>query len=375
MHIDSNKCLVFFSTCILSEGLNRVLIIDTQRNDFITIPNSMNDVIKDFKKKKTINEVIELYGSDNEKIIYEYVRFLLEREYAFLANENEFDNFIELDNTFEIPSKITNCIIENPTPKNNIFKNAIEELNNLNCQNVQIVYYELEDIQILIDIIHILNNYDIRSIELIIPFGKSVLKFILENDNSNQKITDILVHNTPIEILKTDFKNFNISFITDKIENFKNCGLVETKYFNVNKYKILESINHNTCLNKKVTIDKEGNIKNCPAMIETFGSIKDISIKEVLNKTDFKKYWNITKDQIEICKDCEFRHVCTDCRAYLEKPDNQYSKPLKCGYNPATCQWEEWSNNPLKQKAIEFYGMQKLIKNSQFLDEPIKNKV
>jgi hypothetical protein len=33
-----------------------------------------------------------------------------------------------------------------------------------------------------------------------------------------------------------------------------------------------------------------------------------------------------------------------------------YSKPLECGYNPYTCEWEEWSTNPLKQKAIEHYG-------------------
>ena len=48
--------------------------------------------------------------------------------------------------------------------------------------------------------------------------------------------------------------------------------------------------------------------------------------------------------------------------AYLEDPENILSKPLKCGYNPYTCEWEEWSTNPLKQKAIEYYGMQDLVK-------------
>jgi hypothetical protein len=35
--------------------------------------------------------------------------------------------------------------------------------------------------------------------------------------------------------------------------------------------------------------------------------------------------------------------------------------PLKCGYNPYTCEWEEWSTNPLKQKAIGYYGMRSII--------------
>jgi len=26
-----------------------------------------------------------------------------------------------------------------------------------------------------------------------------------------------------------------------------------------------------------------------------------------------------------------------------------------------TCEWEEWSTNPLKQKGIDFYGMRELV--------------
>lgn len=90
--------------------------------------------------------------------------------------------------------------------------------------------------------------------------------------------------------------------------------------------------------------------------------VKTSILWEALEHPDFKKYWYIHKDQIEVCKDCEFRYICTDCRAYLEDPDNLYSKPLKCGYDPYTCEWEEWSTNPLKQQAIEYYGMQELVK-------------
>lgn len=102
--------------------------------------------------------------------------------------------------------------------------------------------------------------------------------------------------------------------------------------------------------------------KNCPSMKESYGNIKDTTLIEALEKPGFKKYWNITKDQINVCKDCEFRYICTDCRAYLEDPDDIYSKPLKCGYNPYTCEWEEWSTNPLKEKAIKHYGMEDLVK-------------
>lgn len=98
-------------------------------------------------------------------------------------------------------------------------------------------------------------------------------------------------------------------------------------------------------------------------MTESFGNIRDTTLKQAIEKPGFKKYWNITKDQISVCKDCEFRHICTDCRAYLEDPEDSFSKPLKCGYNPYTCEWEEWSLNPLKQKAIAYYGLLDLKKS------------
>jgi len=51
-----------------------------------------------------------------------------------------------------------------------------------------------------------------------------------------------------------------------------------------------------------------------------------------------------------------------DCRAYIEDPEDINSKSLKCGYNPYTGEWSEWSTNPLKQKAIEHYGRKEIIK-------------
>lgn len=54
-------------------------------------------------------------------------------------------------------------------------------------------------------------------------------------------------------------------------------------------------------------------------MSQAFGNIKDTTLEETLQDPNFKKYWKLTKDEIEICKDCEFRYICTDCRAYTER--------------------------------------------------------
>jgi len=102
---------------------------------------------------------------------------------------------------------------------------------------------------------------------------------------------------------------------------------------------LFKILHHNSCLNRTVSIDTKGNIKNCPSMTENFGNIRDTTLMEALEKPGFKKYWNITKDQIDVCKDCEYRYICTDCRAYTKDANSHFIKPAKCLYNPYTGEW------------------------------------
>ncbi len=95
-------------------------------------------------------------------------------------------------------------------------------------------------------------------------------------------------------------------------------------------------------------------------MKESFGNIKDGVLLNLFKMKEFVKYWDITKDKISTCKSCEFRHICTDCRAYRQKTDDIYSKPIKCGYNPITNIWEDWSINALNKKAIKFYRFENI---------------
>jgi SPASM domain peptide maturase of grasp-with-spasm system len=95
----------------------------------------------------------------------------------------------------------------------------------------------------------------------------------------------------------------------------------------------------NNCLNKKVCIDRKGYIKNCLSMKDNYGHIENTLIAEVIQKEDFQKMWQIKKDNIEVCKNCEFRYMCLDCRVYTSDKNNLFSKPQKCTYDPYTTTW------------------------------------
>ena len=75
-----------------------------------------------------------------------------------------------------------------------------------------------------------------------------------------------------------------------------------------------------------------------------YGHISDTELIDVVRKPEFRKWWYYKKDDIDVCQDCEFRHICTDCRAFIKDPDNILSQPAKCGYNPYIALWEGQEN-------------------------------
>jgi SPASM domain peptide maturase of grasp-with-spasm system len=153
-----------------------------------------------------------------------------------------------------------------------------------------------------------------------------------------------------------------VQLVTQVVDARIHCGLITVRSLHapsINNF--FETKSYNGCLNRKISVDAFGEIRNCPSMPASYGNITDTALSEALDQPGFKEKWAIVKDQIKVCKDCELRYACSDCRAYVEQPEDIYSKPLKCGYDPYTNEWEEWSTNPLKQKAISYYGMKTLI--------------
>lgn len=336
-------------------------------NKYFFIPNGLYDILEKYNGK-TIESIKKEYNYQYDEIIDEYFNFLIENKLVFFNSNSNL--FPKINSQWSSPSKITNAIID----FDEIIHNYIDlatQFEVLKCSYIQLRFFKTINLGIVKEIIQHFNNVKSRivSIDFIIPYNKN---FIIEDLNlllkQNSRIHSIIIYNSPYD---KSYKSVNkemgyLLLLKRNILNEKHCGIINSEYFYSNINLFTESLNHNTCLNRKISIDKDGNIKNCPSMPQSFGNIKDTTLEEALNHPDFKKYWNINKDQIEVCKDCEFRHICTDCRAYTERShfdgEIDLSKPLKCGYNPYTNEWSEWSTNPLKQKAIEYYGMQELVK-------------
>ncbi len=350
-----NNKLKLFSTCLLVIGACRCAIYDIGREKYYLIPSGLAHILK-YSQGKTLKHIIKKYHS-NRSTILEYFEFLTENELIFWTeNVNEFP---KLDVLWDDSSKITNAIID-ISQYNIDYGSIVKGLENLGCRDIQIRFFEKICIQ---NFKKLLGNFDgtkFISVEVIAPFSEEILHHFTNGSFDRVSLLVLSQAKKNEEIIMKN--NYTKVYLAEQcISDVRGCGVISKNYFSINIPTFTESQQHNTCLNRKISIDKDGYIKNCPSMAHHFGHISDTKLEDVIANPEFTKYWYIKKDEITKCKDCEFRHICTDCRAYRENPDDLYSAPLKCGYDPYTGVWEEWSTNPLKQQAIEHYGMKDLV--------------
>ena len=91
----------------------------------------------------------------------------------------------------------------------------------------------------------------------------------------------------------------------------------------------------NPCLGHQVALDTRGEIKACLWLDEIIGNIDSDNLKDLIISGKFDKYWEISMEKIETCKECEMRFNCDDCRVLtLNKTGNLYAKPGHCHYDP-----------------------------------------
>ncbi len=349
-----------YSNCLLVKGYSRSLIMDLQRNTSELIPHSMYEVLQLLNTSCSIADVYLKYGEENTETITEYLEYIREKEFGHFCDAFDVKHLPALDTSYQPPEKINNAIIEVNRDNLHSFENYLLQLEEVRCKYLVVFFTEIMTPADMLRIMEQTGKTSLVSVELIVHYTcEGFPEMLKELDHSGNKLISLTIHNCPEKVTETlpVPLNYTLVCLEKIITGFGHCGVVNSKNFGTNQQKVMESLNHNSCLYKKIAIHTNGDIKNCPAMNLVLGNSATTTVKAVIETPEATALWDIRKDDIAVCKDCEFRHICTDCRAFTEDPEDRYSKPLKCGYDPYTAEWTDWSTNPLKQQAIEYYGL------------------
>ncbi len=327
-----------FACCMPVRGARRSVICDLGRQELRLIPNGLHEILTEHAGK-SVAAIKEAYGREYDREIDEYFAFLLREELGFWCDEPEAFPPLALD--WESPHRITNAILDLDRGSTHDLAALLAQLDDLGCEALEVRCYEPLDRGAIERLLAAAARGRLRSIELLLAHEPGLgEESLVELCRRHPRLAGVCVHSAPEDrSCPPPSPGVEVSFRRAAVTGPASCGCVHPSHFAPNLETFLEAQKHNTCLNRKVSVDARGEIRNCPSLAVSYGNVRDVSLHSAVARRDFRELWEINKDQIEVCKDCEFRYVCVDCRAYLSRPEDRYAKPAKCGYDPYTATW------------------------------------
>lgn len=342
MQMNPEKIYRLFATCIPVKGYCRSAIVDTQRHKLHLIPNMLYSLLTE-ESTKNFGEIVSMFDPESGIIVTEYYQFLLTNELIFGIDKEESDCFPDLPLQWDFPSLCSNAILDIDSESRYDIRDALYTISSIPCFHLQLRLFGNFSFYRIREWLRSVHSCSFRSVQLLFASNE-----ILSEEHYRQwmeeypKIAKIEAFGSSEDRLLPVCGMERIIIFRQKcITSPRDCGCIDPRYFPVELQHVAEARQFNTCLNRKLSVDINGYVKNCPSMDHHFGHISEISPEAIMEHPEFQKYWTIRKDEIDVCRDCEFRYVCTDCRCFTMNPENLYSQPSKCTYNPYLGKWEK----------------------------------
>jgi SPASM domain peptide maturase of grasp-with-spasm system len=329
-----------YAHCVPVRGARRSTLCDLQRREWHLIPNGMQEILT-VHRDRTLEELHGLYGAGAAATIDEYFGWLEEHELGWWTDEPE--RFPEMDLSWEVPARITNALVDVGRESRHDFASLVAQLGELGCRTLQIRFFHPRPLADVDAAVAPTDRSALRSLELLLAWEPSLDdETLFAFCRRHPRILSVFVHGAPERrVAVVPQRAVTVVYRTETVDSASHCGQVHPAYFLSTLSAFTEAQAHNSCLNRKLSVDEQGDIRNCPALPASYGNVAHTPLHAALEQPHFRDLWSVTKDQVETCRDCEFRYVCTDCRAFVERAGDPYAKPAKCGYDPYTTTWRD----------------------------------
>lgn len=318
---------------VVTVGASYAAIFDMEANIYASIPKEWGEFLDSSQMFfYTYNKNMLIKNGNNEVLAdRELINFLIENQFGLVS-----DRIISFDRyhigTWEIPFQYETLLIDADSSES--LNRTIAHLPKrqfARFTQIRLFYSPtITEIDTICDLI-VKNNY--YNCDIVTNFNR--------NENVSGYYNNILLkypyHLSKLILMNslTNADTYYPRLILNKrnLENCSLCGHVDRMMLSINIDTYMKYYKGNTCLWKKISVDSNGEIKNCPSMNYSYGNIEKTDILKVLYDKQYLFYSNIKKNQIKVCRDCEFRIFCTDCRFKILNKNDIYSKP-ECEYNP-----------------------------------------
>jgi SPASM domain peptide maturase of grasp-with-spasm system len=327
----SNDNLYFklFSSCIPVKGYKESIIYDLQYRNFYPISNILYDVLV-ANENRSVGELKLHFDNDFDQGIDSYFNLFVEENIGQLVEKET--SFPKLDLSYKHYSLIEYAIIEYRffNPDYNISK-AIDQVLETGCEYIQFRFFGKVNIDVIIKVFEQINVSKVKGVEVYID--GSEVQFPEDIDSMFQDfkhIINIVLYNCIGD--EWPFKSTKIVSTKVNIDPFMSDFVCPDSY-DVNMHLFTLAQQYHSALYAKVSICIDGSIKNYVSHKPTYGFIQAGNLLEIVKSDSFQQVWNISRNNIEKCKDCKFRFACT-YNSNLIKKEDKYHLVDDCSYDP-----------------------------------------
>lgn len=290
--------------------------------------------------------IVEQLNGVSRAIASSAIDYLVEHELVSDGRGRLAEMTVELASECNEPRAITSAIID-VDDRPHDFAAIIRELDACQCPVMQVRSYgDLIGPEEIDHILRCVAGSTVQRLELLLRHSEALANFDWPRCfDVHQYLTVVQLHGAPSDrveehVLGPGLPPRLLAWRTDLVTGPQGCGAISLETLNLPNVALFNELRQfNGCLNRKLSIRSDGQICNCPSLPETYGSNVS-AVSQIVKSAEFQDWWKIDKDSVEVCRDCEFRYVCTDCRA--NTPGGaRYAKPVQCTYDPETGRWGE----------------------------------
>ncbi len=323
----------FYESCIPVIGINRGVIYDLPRSALYFLPK---DVLKEFIKYSSLG--IDKFFMDYKgsvMTIKKYLNYLLKNELIFYFNNPKLYPKIDTSISFNNSLDVLFLEIDNiDFFKENLL--TINQINILGFTNLVLISNN-SSFDNLISILKNIQNSRIKNINLLIKYEPNIYFQLIRILSEFELLIEITVFNTTVEF--NDKSEKMISFTSESLDYLFQKKITNVNDFVINQYAYYESLKYNLYFNRKIYVDNFGNIKHGFSDINNYGNLKNNKLETLAKSKSFNELLLINKNQIKVCKDCEFKYICPDQRI-PKKINNSYYHETICNYDPYKNEWK-----------------------------------
>lgn len=150
-------------------------------------------------------------------------------------------------------------------------------------------------------------------------------------------------HKSP-DVIRPNGRGSRLDLLPD-VDTEVSMSYLLAPNFSTSLEGFIKNISGNSCLSGKIVITDTGEVIPCIfARDQVCGNVQTDDLVNIIGGSALQKVWGSTKDDVLVCKDCEYRYSCGDCRpmseaASLYRGDFLSSPFPRCTYNPYEGRW------------------------------------